>query len=385
MIAADRTRHLPGGGLVALFGAGREYGAVDMAVGTPGWPAPSPDLIEQACTELRTGNNQYENPDGNLELRTQIAEALGTTGAPVDPATELTVTVGGSEGLCVALLSIVNPGDEVVVLEPSYENFLGGIALAGGRPRYVRAGPDWRVDPDELAAAFGPRTKAIVLNTPNNPTGHVLSREELDTIAELCERWNTTVISDEVYSVYVFDGRTHISVADVPGLRDRSIVIGSLSKSHAISGWRMGFLRANAALTDVLRQVHVATTAGAASPLQRAVAATGVLTKPGWNPAARMQRNRDRAVELFSQLGLQCAVPEGGCYVMADIRPFTDESADKFAHRLLVQGGVVVAPGQFFFGSGSGGDHLVRIAFNRPDETFDEVGRRLARFAQEAG
>ncbi|SFB04785.1 aminotransferase [Amycolatopsis marina] len=382
MIPADRTRYLPAGGLAALLGAGREYGAVDLAVGTPGWPVPAPDLIEQACVALRTGNNQYENPAGNLELREQLAGVLADAGDPADPATELTITVGGSEGLCVAFLSVVDPGDEVIVLEPSYENFLGGIALAGGRPRYVRVGADWRIDPDVLAAAFGSRTRAIVLNTPNNPTGHVLSREELGVVARLCERWDTTVISDEVYSTYVFDGREHISVADDPALRARSIVIGSLSKSHAISGWRMGFLRANAAITEVLRQVHIATTAGGAGPLQRAVAEAGVLRSGDWNPAAQMQRNRDRVVAMFSRLGLRCSVPEGGCYVMADIRPFTDQTSDKFAHRLLVHGGVVVAPGQFFFGAGVGGDDFIRIAFNRPDDTLDEAERRLTRFGQ---
>lgn len=382
---AKRTLRLPTGGLTSLLGAGREHGAIDMAVGTPEWPSPPPKLIEHASLALESGYNQYENPDGVWELRQQLATVLGEGGDRVDPATELTVTAGASEALCVALLSVVDPGDEVIVFDPGYENFLGGIALSGGVPCYVRAGPDGRVDPDVLADAFGPQTKAIVVNTPNNPTGHVLSRAELDVLAELCQRFDTTVISDEVYAHYVFDGRRHVSVAEVPRLRDRSIVIGSLSKSHAISGWRIGFLRAEAALTQVLRRVHVATTAGAPAPLQRAVADSGVLQAREWDPAAGMQRNRDRVVELFSGIGLDCAVPEGGCYVLADIRPVAEEPSDVFAERLLVRGGIVVAPGRYFFGSGTGGENLVRIAFNRRAETLDEVERRLAAFAREVG
>jgi aminotransferase len=383
---AARTRGLPSGGLVALLGAGRASGAVDLAVGTPGWPSPPPELIEAACAALRAGDNQYAHPDGSPELRAALAAALGTAGQPVDPDTELTITVGGSEGLGVALLSTVDPGDEVVLLAPCYENFVGAVALAGGVPRYVPvdARHGWRCDPDRLAAAFGPRTRAIVLNTPNNPTGHMLTRAELAEIAELCERWDVTVICDEVYSAYTFDGRTHVSAADVPALRERSIVIGSLSKSHAISGWRLGYLRAPAAMSSVLRQVHVATTAGAASPLQQAVVRAGVLTG-GWQPAARMQRNRDRVVAMFTALGLRCRVPDGGCYVVADIRPVTTESSVEFAGRLLRAGGVVVVPGEFFFDQGAGGADFVRIAVNRAGDTLDAAERALARFTEEAG
>ncbi|OQO89832.1 hypothetical protein B1813_18440 [Saccharomonospora piscinae] len=384
MRAARRTQRLPTGGLTSLLGAGREYGAVDLAVGTPEWPAPPENLVAQAASAV-AGYNQYESPEGVRALREQIAAALGAAGDPVDPETELTVTVGASEGLCVALLSVVDPGDEVIVFEPSYENFLGGIALSGGCPRWVRADSAGRVDPDDLAAAFGPRTKAVVVNTPNNPTGHVLTREELDVLGALCERHDTTVISDEVYARYVFDGRRHVSVAEIPSLRDRSVVVGSLSKSHAISGWRIGFVRANPALSSVLRRVHIATTAGAAGPLQRAVVQSGALTERDWDPTAGMQRNRDRVVELFSRAGLECLVPEGGCYVLADIRPVTERASDEFAKRLLVEAGIVVAPGRYFFGSGAGGDELVRIAFNRRSETLDEVERRLAAFGTVAG
>ncbi len=380
MVAADRSRNVPPGGLAALLNTAREHGAVDLAVGTPRWPEPDPELIEHACAALRAGHNQYEHPDGNVELRTRLAESLGAPGIAPDPLTELTVVVGGTEGLAVALLSVVDPGDEVVVLEPCYEGFLGAIALAGGRPRLVRTSPPgWGVDLEALAAAFGPRTKAIVLNSPGNPAGHVLSRQELDAVADLCERWNVTAVADEVYSAYVYGDQPHVSVADVPGLTERSIVIGSLSKSHAISGWRVGFLRANSALTAVLRKVHIATTAGAPAPFQHAVARAGILGTDRWRPAEQMRRHRDRAVAIFTGIGLRCAMPDGGCYLMADITAVTGEGSDEFARRLVTGGGVAVVPGGFFFGDPRDGTRFVRIAFNRPDETFDEVERRLAR------
>ena len=362
--------------LVGLLGAGRERGAVDFAVGTPGAPRPPRELIDAACRALRGGHNQYGHPDGDPELRAQLALSLGT---PADPDTELTITVGSTEGLFVALLSIVDPGDEVVVLEPCYDNFVGAIAAVGGVPRFVRLnGPDWRLDPAALAAAFGPRTKALVINTPNNPTGHMLSAEELDVIADLCERWDVMVVSDEVYASCTFDGRRHISAADVPGLADRSVVIGSLSKSHSISGWRLGYLRADAELTSVLRKAHVAATTGATAPLQRAVADSGVLLPGVWDPVPELQRCRDRAVDIFSRFGLDCPVVEGGCYVFADISPLTADHSELFVRRLLDDPGVLVVPGSCFFGSPGGGANHVRIAFNKSDQAFEDAAHRLS-------
>lgn len=373
---AARVRQLPDGGLVALLREGRAADVVDLAAGTPGAPRTSERLIEAACLAVRSGANQYEDPAGNAELRAQVADTFGT---PADPATEITITVGASEALCVALMSTVDPGDEVIVLEPFYENFLGAVALAGGRPRFVPMyAPDWRFDPGELAAAFNRSTRAIVINTPTNPTGRVLDREELGQIAELCARWNVTVISDEVYAACVFDDRAHVSVADLPELRDRAIVIGSLSKSHAISGWRLGFLRADPVRTKALRDVHIATTSGAAAPLQRAAAAAGVLVPGAWDPAPQLRRLRDRTVEIFSGIGLACGRTEGGCYVMADIRPHTDLDCHAYVRELLAEAGVLIAPGGFFFADQRRGAPFVRIAFNRPPELLEAAARRLA-------
>ncbi|GAA1937060.1 methionine aminotransferase [Amycolatopsis minnesotensis] len=350
---------------------------MDLATGTPAAPLPADEAIEAACAALRAGVNQYENPSGNSLLRARIADSL----RPVaDPDTEITVTVGATEAMLVALLSTVDPGDEVIVPEPYYDNFLGAIALTGARPRFVRLhAPEWRFDPAELAAAFGPRTRAMILNTPHNPTGRVFGHAELDQLAELCTRWNVTLVSDEVYSAYTFDGRRHLSVAEVPGLADRSIVVGSLSKSHALSGWRIGFLRAAAAHTSVLRQVHISTTGGTAAPLQRAVLESGILAEGAWRPAPQLQRLRDRVLETFTGVGLACGRPEGGCYLMADIRPVTSGDCDSYVKLLLDHAGVLIAPGTLLYHDRPAGEHFVRIAFNKAAEIVEDAARRIER------
>ncbi|MFF9642524.1 pyridoxal phosphate-dependent aminotransferase [Kitasatospora aureofaciens] len=373
-LGAQRVRQLPAGGLVALL-AGRGADSVDLAAGTPEWPATPPELVEGAVRALREGVHQYEDPAGNPRLREWIA---GTLPGRPDPDTELTVTAGASEALAVALLACVDPGDEVVVLEPFYENFLSAVALVGGVPRFVRAeGPDWALDPDALTAAFGPRTRAIVLNSPANPTGRLLTDGELGLIAELCERWDVTAVSDEVYAGYVYDGARHRSVAELPGLAERSIVLGSFSKSHAVSGWRLGYLRAPAPWTRMLRQVHIATTGGAAAPLQHALAEAGPVLRDGWDPAGSMRPLRDLAVRMLTEAGFDCVAPRGGIYVTAGIQRLTREPSPAFVRDLAAATGVLLAPATPFFADPRRGDRYVRVAFNRPEATLREAHRRL--------
>jgi aminotransferase len=366
------------GRLPALLMEAMRLRALDLALGTPGTPTP-PAMVEAAREVLAEGTkNQYEGPAGNLLLRRQVA---GTLNTPVDPETELTITCGSTEALAIALLSIVDPGDEVVVLEPFYETFVSAIALAGGVLRFVPVrAPEWRIDGDELAAAFGPKTRVILLNTPNNPTGHVLDRAELTEIAALCDRWNVTAISDEVYAGYVFDGHEHVSPADLPELRERTVVLGSLSKSHAMSGWRLGYLRAPEPIGKVLRQMHIAVTAGTSAPLQEAAGRAAAADPDFGRPSDDLRAQRDRAIRVFEELGAECMPPQGGCYVMADIRPITDEDGESFAYRFVKEAGVLVVPGGFFYAGEGGGAELIRIAFNRKLELFDEVERRIAGF-----
>ncbi|WP_030210524.1 pyridoxal phosphate-dependent aminotransferase [Streptomyces sp. NRRL S-87] len=378
---SDRAARIPRGNLAELFVLARERGAIDLAVGTPGAPETPRPLVEEAVRALRGGANQYEFPQGGADVRRRIAESFTT---PADPDTELTITVGGTEALCVALFSLVDPGDEVVVLDPYYENFLGAIELAGARPRFVRLhepegphAPDWRLDPDELAAAFGPTTRAIILNTPANPTGQTLTAEDFELIAALCERWDVTVIADEVYANLVFDDREHLSVADVPSLRDRSVVVGSLSKSHAISGWRLGFLRARPELTAVFRRVHEITTNGAAAPLQLAAGLTDLFDAGSLTAAKELARARDEAADILSGMGLTFRTPRGGCFILADIRGATDEDCRTYVRRVLEESAVLLAPGTPFFADEERGRHYVRVAFNRSPQVLADARRRL--------
>ncbi|WP_405163061.1 pyridoxal phosphate-dependent aminotransferase [Nocardia sp. NBC_01499] len=377
---AERVGKLARSGLFRLLAEGRGKEVIDLALGIPAAPTTPPGLIELACAALREGHNQYELPEGNAALRQRISAELSV---PTDPDTELTITVGASEALTSAVLATINPGDEVIVFEPVYENFVSAIVLAGGVPRLVAMhAPDWRFDSTELRAAFGPRTKAIVVCTPNNPTGHLLTRPEFAEIARLCEQWNALVISDEIYASYVYDGTRHVSAAELPALRERSIVIGSLSKSHAVSGWRIGYLRASPALTHAMRRVHAAVCGGGPAPLQEAVARAAA--EPGFlRPTENLGAQRDLVISIFDELGLRCLPPDGGCYTMADIRACTDEDCESFAYRLLRETGVMVAPGKFFYATEANGAHLVRIAFNRRLETLDEVRQRLSVYQAE--
>jgi aminotransferase len=370
-----RAQRLPGSSLTELFLLARSRGAIDLAVGTPAFPEPPEALVDAAVTALRTGHHQYENPSGEAGLREEIARSLNT---PADPDTEITVTAGGTEALCVAVLATVNPGDEVIILEPFYENFVGAITLAEGVPRPVPLRrPDWSLDLPALAAAFGPRTRAIILNTPSNPTGRMLALEELDEIAELCERWDTTVISDEVYARLVFDDRVHLSVADVPRLRPNSIVVGSLSKSLAVSGWRLGYLRAEPEYTRVLRRVHEATTNGTAAPLQYAAGRAAVLTGEWWRPAPELAARRDLAQDILREVGLGFWPADGGCFLLADISSVTDSDCHTYVRTLLDDRAVLLVPGTGFFADPADGRRYVRIAFNRTHETLQTAARHL--------
>ncbi|MER6528876.1 pyridoxal phosphate-dependent aminotransferase [Streptomyces sp. NPDC001508] len=371
-----RASALTGNSLTELLVMARAGGAVDLAVGTPGYPETSAGMIAEAHQAMLAGHNQYEHPAGIALLRERIADMLGD-GA--DPATEITVTTGATEALHVALLATVDPGDEVVLLSPGYEQITAGVNLAGARPRFVPLhAPNWRFQPEDLAAAFNERTRAIVLNTPGNPTGRVLSRTELEEIAGLCERWDVSVICDEVYRDFTFDGRRHVSVAEVPGLAERAVVVGSLSKSHAVSGWRLGFLRADRERTAVLRRVHELTTNGTATPLQ--VAAGRAALTPGLAVVTReMNRRRDAAQEIFGAVGMEFSPVEGGCFLFADISRLTGGRQDcgAFVRDLLDRAGVLIVPGSPFFSDPGQGAQYVRIAFNRKIETLREAQRRM--------
>jgi N-succinyldiaminopimelate aminotransferase len=376
---SNRISGLTSNGLARLLNEGHKSGALDLAVGIPSAPATPPALVDAAHRALDDGIHQYEAPDGNIKLREWIASTFRT---PADPRTELTITTGATEALLVALMALSNPGQNVVIFEPVFENFINAAILCGCVPKVVALHPPtWTYNRADLEAAVGPNTCAIVISTPNNPTGHVSTAEELEHLAKLSARWGCAIIADEVYSQFTFGERPHLSVADMPQLKSRGLVVGSFSKSHAVSGWRLGFLRAPAPLTTAARRIHNAVTAGTTAPLQAALARAGVTVKGFDTPGDSLRAQRDRLVKMFGELGLRCFEPDGGCFFMADLAKLPYEDADAFAEHLLEDAGVTIAPGRFFYsGNGDSGRRLIRVAFNRRQSVLDEVQRRLQTF-----
>jgi N-succinyldiaminopimelate aminotransferase len=376
---SNRISGLTADGLTRLLSEGHESGALDLAVGIPSAPATPPALVEAAHRALDDGIHQYEAQAGNTRLREWLASTFRT---PADPRTELTITAGATEALFAALMALSNPDQEVVIFEPVFEHFINVTILCGCIPKVVRLDPpNWTYNKTDLEAAVGPNTCAIVISTPNNPTGHMSTVEELEHLAKLCARWNCAIISDEVYSQFTFDGRRHISVGDMPQLKSRSVVVGSFSKSHAISGWRLGFLRAPAPLTIAARKVHNSVTAGTTAPLQAAFARAAAMVKGFVTPSDSLRVQRDRSIKMLGEVGLRCFEPDGGCYFIADLDKLPYEDADAFAEHLLQDAGITIAPGRFFYsGSGDAGRRLVRVAFNRSQSFLDEVELRLRKF-----
>jgi aminotransferase len=301
-------------------------------------------------------------------------------GQVVDPETEVTVACGATESMMAAMLAVVDPGDEVVIFEPYYENYGPDCILSGARPRYVPLRPpDWSFDPEQLSAAFNEHTRAVVVNTPNNPTGKVYRREELELIAELCQRHDAIAITDEIYEHMVFEGE-HISMATLPGMRERTITISGASKTYSITGWRIGWLIAPPQLTGGIRKVHDFLTVGAAHPLQIAVAAA-LKFPPSFYDALleEYRERRDVILRGLGEVGFQPNPPAGAYYVMAGIDGLTDLDDVSFAHRLIKTAGVATVPGSSFYSDRELGRHQIRFSFPKRIPTIE---RGLAALAQ---
>ena len=359
----------------------RTYGAVNLAQGMPDFPAPAA-VKAAACRAIEADINQYAITWGAEALRQAIAEhAAWHLGLEVDPATEITVTCGSTEAMLVALLSLINPGDEVILTQPFYENYWPDCVLAGAIPRFVPLRPPaWNFDPDELAAAFNDRTKAIVLCNPNNPTGTVFAREALEHVAALCRRWDVVAVTDEIYEHIVYDGRPHVALAGLEGMYERSVTISGMSKTYAVTGWRVGTMLAPPRLTHAFRQVHDYVSIGAAAPLQEAGAVAYRLPRDYYaRLATDYQARRDRLCSALLRIGFDLEPPAGAYYVMADITAFgaTDDVA--FARHLVRDLGVATVPGSSFFRDKDLGRRFIRFCFCKRDATLDEAAARLAR------
>jgi N-succinyldiaminopimelate aminotransferase len=370
---ADRVAALRPLALAELLLIGRQHGAVDLATGSPSFPDCGADLLGSASEALRGGNNQYADPAGSRELRAAAATLHGA-----DPDTEITITAGATEGLAVTLQALVQPGDEVVVIEPYFEAYVPAIRLAGAQPRFVRLRePGWRWDPVELAAAFGPRTRAVIVNSPHNPTGRVFTASELSQVTRLCATWDSTLISDEVY----------VEFTDVPGAAvlpgavepaARVVALRSLSKSHAVSGWRIGWIYAPAELTRVFRMVHEVLVVGCAAPLQVAAAET-LRTRPGWSGPERsaLIQKRKRVHAAAAAAGLTGELPRGSAYLFLRLPPGAPPAND-LARRLAIDCRLLTASGSLFFADPAAGRAYLRLACNKSDEVLDAAVERLA-------
>ena len=364
-----------------------QYKAVNLSQGFPDFPAPI-EIKRAAQDAIAADINQYAITWGAKSLRNAIAEKFSrSNGVSIDPEREITVCCGSTEAMMSAMMAIINPGDEVVVFEPFYENYGPDAILSGAQPRFVKLhAPDWKFDPQQLAAVFGPQTKAIILNTPNNPTGKVFERPELEQIRDLCVRWNVFAITDEIYEHMLYDGAKHISMATVDGMRDRTITINALSKTYSVTGWRVGWAIAPAEATSAIRKVHDFLTVGAAAPLQEAGAAALHFPQDYYDTLAREYTvRRDRLLGILTDAGFHCFKPRGAYYIMTDISSFGFPDDVAFAKYLVKEIGVAAVPGSSFYRNPADGRTHLRFTFCKTEKTLQAAAERLAKLKVGSG
>jgi aspartate/methionine/tyrosine aminotransferase len=360
-------------------------GGINLAQGFPDFDPP--ESIRQAAIDaIRQGWNQYAVTFGEADLREAIAaKALAYNQIECDPHTDITVTCGATEAMIATLKALVNPDDEIIIFEPFYENYGPDAILSGARPRYVTLRfPDWSYDSKELAAAFNRNTKAIIINTPNNPTGKVFSEKELEEISRLCIRWDVVAITDEIYEHILYDHEKHISMACIEGMAPRTVTINSLSKTYSVTGWRVGWAIAGPDITSRIRKVHDFLTVGAPTPFQKA--GVCALNMPGDYYAAlrkRYKHARDRVCGVLKTVGFNIEAPKGAYYIMAHTDALMDRykesNALDFSLKLMDVTGIATVPGTAFYHSQAMGNHQVRFCFAKNEQTIEDVCRRLER------
>ena len=361
------------------------HDAINLGQGYPDFPAPF-ELKEAAARAINEDHNQYPVTWGVPAFREAIAQTyLRRYGMTVDPETDICVTCGSTEAMMAAMLGLVDAGDEVVIFEPFYENYGPDVILTGATPRIVTLRPpDWTFDEADLDAAFGERTRAIVLNSPNNPTGKVFTRDELEAIAKRCVRWDAIAITDEIYEHLTYDGREHVPIATIDGMRDRTVTISALSKTYAVTGWRVGWAVADARLSAGIRAVHDFLTVAAAAPLQHAGIAALKMPQTYYD-RIRLDyaKRRETMLAVLAEVGFEARPPEGAYYVMADIGHLGFEDDTKAALHLVEHVGVATVPGSSFFANAADGRRLLRFAFPKKLETLEAAGERLRAFTAE--
>ncbi len=363
-----------------------KYQAVNLAQGFPDFPAP--EEIKRAAQEaVGKDINQYAITWGSRHLRAAIARQMQLwQNVAIDPETEITVCCGSTEAMMASLLATTNPGDEVIIFEPYYENYGPDTILSGAKPRFVKLRPpatpqdEWTFDEQELRAAFHRHTKAIIVNTPNNPTGKVFSRTELELIRDLCLQHNVLAITDEIYEHIIFDNTKHISMIELDGMRERTIVINGMSKTYSVTGWRVGWAIASPPISNAIRKVHDFLTVGAPAPLQEAGAAALSLPPAYYaDLAARYLARRDHLMPILEHAGFRCYRPRGAYYVMTDIAAFGFPNDRAFAQHLVQEIGVACVPGSSFYNDPRDGATQVRFAFCKREQTINAAADRLSK------
>jgi len=367
-----------------------QAGAVNLAQGYPDFAAP--DVVKEAAVRaIRADANQYSITWGTLSLRTAIAESYRRRfNLNIDPQTDIAVCCGATECMLAALLATTNPGDEVILFEPFYENYRPDAWMCGAIPRLVplraptissdgTGSSRWHFDPDELAAAFGPKTRAIIITSPHNPTGHVFSREELETIAALCIKHDVLAITDEIYEHITYDEHAHVPMATLPGMAERTITISGLSKTFSITGWRLGYCFAPASIATAIRKVHDFMTVNAPTPLQEAGAVALTLGADYYSGLkAEYRRKRDILLAALRQKGFKPSVPEGAYYIMADYSELSAEDDTEFAMRMVREAGLASVPGSSFYWHKSLSRTMIRFCYCKKDETLHQAAHCLA-------
>lgn len=363
-------------------------GGVNLAQGFPDFDPPQ-ELKQAAIEAIETGCNQYSITFGEPDLRGAIAaKALRYNQIDYDPGSEITVTCGATEAMIATLKAIVNPGDEIIIFEPYYENYGPDAILSGARLRYVTLRPpDWRYDPSELAEVFNFNTKAIIINTPNNPTGKVFSITELEDIAKLCIQWDCLAITDEIYEHIIYDNERHISIAALEGMADRTVTINSLSKTYSVTGWRVGWALAHKNITHRIRKVHDFLTVGAPTPFQKAGVCALNLEETYYEKLqSRYTQARDRICDALLDAGFNLRSPKGAYYIMADADRLMDQlgadGADAFSLKLIHLAGIATVPGTAFYHMEEMGNNQVRFCFAKSAATLDEICLRLDKVKQ---
>lgn len=356
-----------------------KHNAINLGQGFPDFPAP--DFIKEAATKaIMADVNQYAPGNGRSTLRIALAQKMHNQyGMEIDPDTQINIVVGATEAIMATIMGLVNPGEEVILFEPYYDSYVPSVQFAGGIPRfYTLRQPEWAIDKDELEALFSDNTKLIIVNSPHNPTGKVFSREELQIIADLCQKYDVLAVTDEVYEHIVFDGRMHIPLATFPGMEERTVTISSLGKTFSVTGWKVGWTIASPELTKAIFRAHQFNTFSGAAPLQEA-AVTAVSISPDYYSqlAQTFQAKRDLLVEALTAANLPVIPTYGTYFVMVDIRNLGFANDVEFCRYLTTEIGVAAIPPSAFYQNPADGAGLARFAFCKEDATLHEAAQRL--------